>query len=299
MRTLGAPSSANLQHLTVELAGRARDDGVHCIKQGKGTQMNISSARADHMHPDQYDALAAYRYRVFVERLGWELATAPGHEQDQFDHGDTVHIVASNEAGGIVGCGRLLPTTGEYLLASVFPELFNGLPIPRDEKVWELSRFAAMELEGGADGTGHAATGSTKSRTFLAERVLLEALRFCATRGVTQLLAVSTLPVERLLKRAGVDVVRLGPPMAYGGQQVLAFVIGVHARSIEALAIFEAAAAGREALRPQPAALVLKAAAPLGATASLPELSTGALPGGRYASLRASARTPEAARLAA
>lgn len=199
--------------------------------------MNFLSAMTYELSSALYDSLANYRYQVFVERLGWELATAPGYEQDQFDHDDTVHIVARNTTGDIVGCGRLLPTTSSYLLESVFPELLNGLPVPRGEKIWELSRFAAMDVSDNAD-------RSSTRRQYMAERVLLEALRFCAARGVTSLVAVSTLAVERLMQRAGVDMHRIGPPSMIGGQRVLAFVIGVNERSITALTAFESAAQG-------------------------------------------------------
>ena len=195
--------------------------------------MNFICARSDDMPRPLYDSLARYRYQVFVQRLGWELPTAPGYEQDQFDHEGTVHIAARNALGQIVGCGRLLPTTGSYLLESVFPELLNGLEVPRSEKVWELSRFAAMELD--REGAGAA-------RDHMAERVLLQAVRFCAGRGVTHLLAVSTPPVERLLLRAGVECQRLGPPIISGGQPIIAFVIVVNATTIAALECFEEAA---------------------------------------------------------
>lgn len=195
--------------------------------------MNFLCSRAAEMPSPLVTSLAQYRYQVFVERLGWELPIEqPGVEQDQFDLPNTVHIVARNGDGQIVGCGRLLPTTGPYLLESVFPNLLNGMPVPRSEQVWELSRFAAMETQG-----GEAAAGS-----FMAERVLLQALRFCAERGVTHLIAVSTPPVERLLQRAGVECQRLGPPDLAGGKPVLAFVIAVTPRSIEALECIEAAA---------------------------------------------------------
>ena len=198
--------------------------------------MHFLSATAQTMPQPLYDELAAYRYRVFVERLGWELPTEPGYEQDQFDHPETVHIVARHdEDDHIIGCGRLLPSTGRYLLESVFPELLNGLPVPRDAGTWELSRFAAMDVEPveGAE---------VGRREYLAERVLLEALRYCVRRGVTTLLAVTTLPVERLMQRAGVDLHRIGPPIVSGGQPICAFVIRVNEQSLGALARFEATA---------------------------------------------------------
>ncbi len=199
--------------------------------------MNFLSATTLELPAALHTLLAAYRYQVFVERLGWELETRPGHEQDQFDHDDTVHIVARNDDDQIVGCGRLLPCTGPYLLESVFPQLLNGAEAPRGDKVWELSRFAAMDVETTAN--------PTSRREYMAERVLLEALRFCAARGVETLVAVSSLPMERLMQRAGVDVHRMGPPCMIGGQPVLGFVINVNEQSIAALAAYEAAACTR------------------------------------------------------
>ena len=188
---------------------------------------------AEKISPALYRSLGCYRHHVFVERLGWELPSQPGYEQDQFDRADTVHVVARNAGGDIVGCGRLLPTSGPYLLQEVFPQLLNGMPVPRSDKVWELSRFAAMAPEGAEP---------ARRNDYVAERVLLQALRFCKSQGVTHLLAVSTPPVERLLLRAGVRCQRLGPPDLAGGKPVIAFVIAVDDASMDALGLLEAAA---------------------------------------------------------
>ncbi len=195
--------------------------------------MEFVCARAQELPMMLVDALAEYRFQVFVQRLGWELPCQPGYESDEFDRADTVHLMARDDHGHIVGCGRLLPTTGPYLLERVFPQLLNGLPVPRSPQVWELSRFAAMPTQPGV---------SAGRRDYMAERVLLQALRYCAGQDVTHLLAVSTPAVERLLLRAGVQCQRLGPPELYAGQPVLAFVIAVSDSSVRALEAFERAA---------------------------------------------------------
>jgi N-acyl-L-homoserine lactone synthetase len=201
--------------------------------------MDFVCATAEQMQQALYRSLAGYRHQVFVERLGWELPSQPGYEQDQFDRADTVHVVARNAAGQIVGCGRLLPTSGPYLLGEVFPHLLNGMAAPHSDRVWELSRFAAMSPAGAEP---------AHRQDYVAERVLLQALRHCAAHGVTQLVAVSTPPVERLLLRAGVHCQRLGPPDMAGGKPVIAFVIAVDEASISALTLLEAVALSREAV---------------------------------------------------
>lgn len=204
--------------------------------------MNVICARTRDLPAALHHSLAAYRHQVFVERLGWELDVVPGFEQDQFDRDDTVHVVARDTRDTIVGCARLLPTTGSYLLEEVFPELLNGIAAPRSEKVWELSRFAAMCSAGRAEGMGG-------RRAYLAQRLLLKALQYCTQHGVTQLVAVTTVSVERLMHRAGVDLCRIGPPSIIGGQAVLAVVIEVNERSISALSEFENGEAKPDAKR--------------------------------------------------
>jgi len=46
---------------------------------------------------EYFRGLSQYRYRVFVEMLGWELQCQADFEVDQFDRDDTVYVVAHNE----------------------------------------------------------------------------------------------------------------------------------------------------------------------------------------------------------
>jgi len=88
-----------------------------------------------------------YRYKVFVEQLGWDLDTPHDREKDQFDHHDTLYVIARDIHKQVVGCARLLPTTSSYLLEEVFPQLLNGMPAPKSPEIWELSRFTSFDLK--------------------------------------------------------------------------------------------------------------------------------------------------------
>jgi len=178
--------------------------------------MEFILASANNLSPLLTEALGRYRYRVFVETLGWRMDTPPGIERDRFDQPETVHVIARDERHDIVGYARLLPTTGPYPLGEMFPELMNGLPPPCSEEVWELSRFAVMDLQG-------ARTGITTLRpSALALDILQLAADHVEGRGGKRLITVSPLAMERLLRRTGFHVHRAGPPVMVEGHPTFA-----------------------------------------------------------------------------
>jgi acyl homoserine lactone synthase len=182
--------------------------------------MNITVGVSKALSPRLIDDLGSYRHRVFVERLGWQLH---GLEFDQFDRADTVYVVARSGRGRVIGCARLLPTLRPYLLADVFPELLHGMPAPRCPKVWELSRFAAVDL----------ALAATKDNAQFssptAVGLLQAALASAGERGAHELITVSPLGVERLLRKAGFQAERVAPPVRVQGQPLFACRIAVSA----------------------------------------------------------------------
>jgi acyl homoserine lactone synthase len=166
-----------------------------------------------------------YRHKVFVETLGWDLVTEHGLERDQFDRDDTLYLAARNDDEAIVGTARLLPTDKPYLLGEVFPELLTGLEIPCDPRIWELSRFAAVDF---------AATQGNALHQFsspVAVALLEESLAIARLNGVERIITVSPLGVERLLRREGFKAHRAGPPKVIGGHPIFACWIEVNANS--------------------------------------------------------------------
>ncbi|SCK35394.1 N-acyl-L-homoserine lactone synthetase [Variovorax sp. HW608] len=111
--------------------------------------MEIITGTADSLPAGVHTALARYRHRVFVEMLGWRLASRDGMELDQFDRPDTLYVVARRHHGEIMGMARLLATDRPYLLGEIFPQLLGEVPPPRTPAVWELSRFAAVDFAAG------------------------------------------------------------------------------------------------------------------------------------------------------
>lgn len=177
--------------------------------------------------PELENALAAYRHKIFIERLGWQLPVENGTERDQFDHPDTLYVVSREANGAICGCARLLPTTEPYLLSEVFPHLLAGASIPNTRDVWELSRFAAASIE-----PNSMVDAARNTRNLLAA-----AVKSAAEQGAKRLITVSPLGIERLLHRMGVHAHRAGPPALADGKPIFACWIEIDEQTIGALDI--------------------------------------------------------------
>lgn len=175
------------------------------------------------------NAIAQYRHKIFIERLGWQLPAENGMERDQFDRTDTVYVIARDGKGAICGCARLLPTTGPYLLGDVFPNLLSGSPTPCDESIWELSRFAAAS----ADAQPETAADSARNTRAL----LAASIKIAMQHGARRLITVSPLGIERLLNRMGVHAHRAGPPVMIDGKPVFACWIELDEQTMTALDI--------------------------------------------------------------
>jgi acyl homoserine lactone synthase len=189
--------------------------------------MQIISGRSCEFSPALKTALAEYRHKIFVERLGWPLPVEHGLERDQFDHPNTLYVVARESDGAICGCARLLPTTQPYLLGEVFSALLAGGPVPRAHDIWELSRFSAAAAD----------PDSTLNAGITRRDLLAAAVCTAIEHGARRLITVSPLGVERLLYRMGVHAHRAGPPLLVQGKPVFACWIEIDQRTTAALGI--------------------------------------------------------------
>ncbi len=153
-------------------------------------------------------AMHKLRYRVFKERLDWEVAVSGGMELDRYDTGDPVYLGLMESDRTLLGSVRLLPTTGPNMLANTFPILLQGSPAPRDPSIWECSRLCID-----TDAAAAAAPGGLR----MATHTLVAGIAEWGNRnGVTELVAATDLHIERILRRAGCRVERLGDPIRIG-----------------------------------------------------------------------------------
>lgn len=182
--------------------------------------MQFKTGRASELGGQTLQNVFRYRHSVFVDTLKWPLLTDGVHEIDQYDRQDTIYVMAESPAAGISGVARLLPTTGPYLLQEIFPELVSYIDLPQSESVWELSRFAATAHGDGQD-------GHLQFSPELSTHLLREVIR-CATRqGASQLIMVSSVAAERLMRRCGFKPVRAGVPKLVDGEWIAAFLLDI------------------------------------------------------------------------
>ena len=153
------------------------------------------------------DPLFNLRYRVFHERLHWDVRCQDERETDEYDDARTVYVVAVNGEDRVVGGWRLRPTVGNYMLEDVFPQLLHGTPAPHDPRVWESNRFVVDKGAAKASGFGFSE----------AARAL-----FCATcefgivNGIDEYIMVLSAGVVRLTRATGLLVHDYGPPIRIG-----------------------------------------------------------------------------------
>jgi len=149
------------------------------------------------------DRMYKLRHTVFAERLRWTSLNSAEREIDLYDVLNPVYLICRDPAGEVVGCWRLLPTTGPYMLKDIFSHLLWGTPPPEQPDVWEISRFAIDPKWRDYDSLG--AVGSVVGQ------MLLDLFDFSEANGISRIVAASDIRFDRILKRAGLATTHYGP----------------------------------------------------------------------------------------
>lgn len=193
------------------------------------TTITIARAGEGPLRAPLMDSMYRLRSDVFHDRLGWEVRVENGREHDWFDLIGPHYLVAhaEGEPTRALGCGRLLPTLGPNMLRDIFPFLVDEGPVPVGEGIWEISRFAVGEEAGGA-GYGFSDVPA---------RMIREAVSFASERGLEALVGVTSAAIERMLRRMGLEVERLGRPRRIGRVMSLAFRVAITPINLAALGL--------------------------------------------------------------
>jgi len=179
----------------------------------------IVRARTALLHDSELTmGMHCLRGRVFKERLDWDVSVSDGLEIDQYDMFEPTYLLAI-EQRDVVGCVRLLPTIGPNMLADTFPVLLDGHAAPKAARIWESSRFCV-------DTKSVAATAENGLRgaTFLLFAAMIE---WGQLHDLQAIATVTDLRMERILRRAGWRLDRLGEPRQIGATKAVAGLLPV------------------------------------------------------------------------
>jgi acyl homoserine lactone synthase len=171
--------------------------------------------------PDYYGAFAGelaemyrLRYRVFKERLAWDVQVSGDMEIDEFDALHPAYLIQRASDNRIQGCVRLLPSSGPTMLRDTFPVLLDGAPAPSSPTIWESSRFA-LDLQASMPKT----TQGLATATY---ELFAGMIEFGLSRQLTEIVTVTDARMERILRRAGWPLRRIGEPHALGSTLAVA-----------------------------------------------------------------------------
>ncbi|MBX9863582.1 MAG: hypothetical protein K2Y42_12620 [Hyphomicrobium sp.] len=168
-------------------------------------------------HPHLIDEMFKLRARVFKDRLDWEVTVVDGRERDQFDDLNPLYALAIDDLNRVVATFRLLQTTGPHMLADVFRGLMpEGIPI-RSPLIWESTRFAVD--------TSLARDRGPRGLAEVTGLMLTTLLETGFNSGLTHILTVLDVRMEKIVRRAGCPVDRLTEPRDFGGVPSLAILM--------------------------------------------------------------------------
>jgi N-acyl-L-homoserine lactone synthetase len=174
--------------------------------------------------PEELAEMHRLRYRVFKERLDWGVQARDGMEIDSFDALRPAYLLQRDLGGPIQGCVRLLPSIGPTMLRDVFPSLLGGKSAPASPAIWESSRFA-LDLPP----TFAKTAGGLAIATY---ELFVGMIEFGLSRCLSDIVTVTDVRIERILRRASWPLRRMAEPALIGGTLAIAGYLEVSAEGL-------------------------------------------------------------------
>lgn len=155
----------------------------------------IVDALNRHLFTEMLDDMFKLRKRVFHDRLGWEVDITDGKEVDLFDDLHPAYLIALDDSGEVVGCMRILQTTGPHMLADVFYDIMDGEPPVRSAQLWEVTRFCV-------DTDRLKAGKSRNSISYVTSELFVAATEYGKNNGILDAVAVIDPVMNRVMIRS-------------------------------------------------------------------------------------------------
>ncbi|WP_026784747.1 acyl-homoserine-lactone synthase [Pleomorphomonas koreensis] len=173
------------------------------------------------------DRMHQMRARVFHDRLNWDVKVRDGRERDELDLCQPTYILVVDTQEAVIGAVRLLPATGPTLLSVLFPELGEqGLFRPHASMI-ESSRFCVDTSIAAAHEPSSQALHSATWTLFAA------IIEWSMANGYDELVTATDLRIERILRRAGWPMARIGEPKPIGNTKAVVGLLPTNGKSFE------------------------------------------------------------------
>lgn len=162
-----------------------------------------------HEHGSAFFDYLELRKKFFVDRLGWDIPHNDRFEMDQYDNPTAWYSLAIDN-GEVIGGARVMSAKSiwgkhTYMMGDAATGKLGAIPssvIPANsnaEVVWEMTRLVV------ADRLTHAA-----DRKACLQLVCDGCIDIVQSHGCQELIALSSIPMIRVLRQAGYPVDRFG-----------------------------------------------------------------------------------------
>ena len=169
------------------------------------------------------DQMHRLRARVFKDRMGWDVTVTERQESDQFDELNPTSILVVDR-GVVIGHTRVLPAMGPTMLSEAFSFLTSSSAFAPHSRMLETSRFCVDT----------STARLTPDGIHLATMALIAGiLEWADLGGCSEIVTVTDVRLERILRRVGLPLRRLGEPTRIGNTLALAGIIDVDSASFQ------------------------------------------------------------------
>lgn len=165
------------------------------------------------------------RARVFKNRLDWDVHVEHNQEKDEYDRLDPTYLVLVGNDGQVIGCARLLPSTGPTMLGQTFPFLADASCVPKSGRVVESSRFCID--------TERSDIVSASGLRDATHTLFAGIIEWSMAYGFDRIVTVTDVRFERILNRAKWPLERLGAPHPVGNTIAVAGLLPADESSLE------------------------------------------------------------------
>ncbi|GEO83136.1 MULTISPECIES: acyl-homoserine-lactone synthase [Alphaproteobacteria] len=165
-------------------------------------------------HSEELAAMHRLRKRVFHDLLKWEVKVEGDMEIDHYDDANPIYVLSYSPEGKLRGSLRLLPTLGPNMLDDTFPILLGDRAEIRSASIWESSRFC-IEPEISQD-------RASNQVTIAAAELMCGVGELGLTSGLSHIVTVTDVFLERMFRRMGCPGERIGEPHKIGSVYAVA-----------------------------------------------------------------------------